>query len=162
MIAFRRWNCAPSKSKNRQRFTRPVLRSVQLTSLLEAVWAPGFALFSYRLGTSRYSLALCWSPTSACWKTRSTRGIMFSSLEYANIFRNFPPFLLYVLGGLNTPLLRYNCASSKAMSATDTKTPGDEKFPKLSFKVLHVEKCFTCTLHIVLRSVLRYTPLVLW
>jgi len=48
------------------------------------------------------------------------------------------------------------------MSGTDTKITGDEKFPKLSIKVLHVEKCFTCNLHVVLGSVLRYKPLVLW
>lgn len=94
VIAFCRWKCALSKPKNRQHFTWPVLRSVQLTSLLEAVWAPGFALFSYRLGTSRYSLALCWSPTSACWKTRNTRGSMYSSSEYANFLGIFLRFFI--------------------------------------------------------------------
>ena len=48
------------------------------------------------------------------------------------------------------------------MSGTDTKIRVDKKFPKLSFKVSHVEKYFTCMLHIVLRYVLRHAPLVLW
>jgi hypothetical protein len=48
------------------------------------------------------------------------------------------------------------------MSGPDTKIRGDKKFPTLSFKVLHVEKCSTRTLRIVLGSVLRHAPLVLW
>jgi hypothetical protein len=87
---------------------------------------------------------------------------MYSNSEYTNFLGIFLRFLSFVLGDPNIRLLRSNSASSKAMSGTDTKIPGDEKFPKLSIKVLHVEKCFACNAHVVLGSVLRYTPLVLW
>jgi hypothetical protein len=67
----------------------PVLRSAQLTSLLDAVWAPGFSLLSYRSGSPSPSLR-CRSPTcrmqehpqeERCTPVRSTQDFQMRSFS---------------------------------------------------------------------------------